>query len=78
MFVDFANSNNSTKLVSHVTKHQFHRVLDAKLGIRLSEEDVQLLCEKYSNSEYEEMVNYIAFSNDVIPEERPYNPYTEV
>ena len=78
MFVDFANSNNSTKLVGHVTQHQFHRTLDVKLGIKISEADVQLLCTKYSNPAYSEMVNYVMFSNDVVPEERPYNPYTDV
>lgn len=78
MFVDFANSNNSTKLVGHVTRQQFHRTLDCKLGVRLSEDDVNVLCTVYSNPEYKEMVNYVAFANDILPDEHPYDPYKEV
>ncbi|GMH42114.1 hypothetical protein BSKO_10033 [Bryopsis sp. KO-2023] len=75
MFDDAAGDNNSSKLVGHVTKTQFAQCLNVKLGLKLSEEDVRLVVQKYLHDDYAEMVNYIAFANTVDPPEEPFDPY---
>lgn len=75
MFDDAASDNNSSKLVGHVTKHQFLQCLNVKLGLELPEKETQLVMNKFIHEDYPEMVNYIAFSNTVDPPEEPFDPY---
>lgn len=75
MFDDAASDNNSSKLVGHVTKHQFLQCLNVKLGLELSEKEAQLVMCKFLHEDYPEMVNYIAFANTVDPPEEPFDPY---
>lgn len=37
------------------------------MGIRLSDAEAKLLCEKYYNEDLPELVNYVAFSHTVDP-----------
>eukprot|EP01026_Neomeris_dumetosa_P000307 TRINITY_DN10078_c0_g1_i1.p1 TRINITY_DN10078_c0_g1~~TRINITY_DN10078_c0_g1_i1.p1 ORF type:complete len:254 (-),score=36.53 TRINITY_DN10078_c0_g1_i1:80-841(-) len=74
-FDDACRNNNSVKLVGHVTPQQFRQALNVKIGIELSEKEMQLLIEKFFNDEYGDIVNYVAFSNMVDPAEGAYDPY---
>lgn len=75
MFDDAASDNNSSKLVGHVTKHQFMQCLNVKLGLELLQAEAELVVKKHLHEDYLEMVNYIAFANTVDPPDEPFDPY---
>ncbi|CAD7698240.1 unnamed protein product [Ostreobium quekettii] len=75
MFDDAAADNHSSKVVGHVTRNQFAQCLNVKLNLELEPEEVDLLAEKFGQSDYPEMVNYVAFANTVDPREEPFDPY---
>jgi len=68
-FRDPERNNNSIKHVNHVSVYQFKQELNVKLGFRLTAEEMEVLVEKYVNEDYDDMVNFLAFSNTVDPEE---------
>ena len=67
MFDDAYRSNNSVRLVGHVTQQQFRQALHVKLGIRLLEHEENLLIKKFTHPDYPSLVNYQAFANTVVP-----------
>ena len=52
------------------------QVLDSKMAVRLSTEEVATLVEKYTDPAYGDLVNFVAFAAAVDPREAPYDPYT--
>jgi len=68
-FRDPERNNNSIKHVNHVSIYQFKQELNVQLGFRLTAEEMELLVEKYVNEDYPDMVNFLAFSNTVDPED---------
>lgn len=71
-FDDACANQNSPMRVNHVTPVQFHQVLKNHVARNLSEADVKLLIEKFSDKG---MVNYVAFASVVDPKEEVYHPY---
>lgn len=68
---------NSPCLVGHVTEKQFRQVLDVDLEFKwLSYDDVTLLQDKFRHDDFNEMINYMAFSATVDPAEDSYDPYS--
>jgi hypothetical protein len=52
------------------------QVLNVKLALHLSDEDLELLIDKYIGADYGDLVNYVAFAARISPAEAPYDPYT--
>ena len=75
VFDDAAANKNSTLSVNRVTANQFKQALNVKLGLRLKEEEVQVLLKKFDDNN-DNMVNYVAFANLVDPPEQPFDPYS--
>lgn len=73
-FEDAVKSANSAKAIGHVTIFQFSQALNSKAGLRIKEDDMNLLIEKFDDN-HEGMVNYIAFASEVDPLE--INPNCE-
>ena len=67
----FGNQNSPMR-VNHVTPVQFQQVLKNHVARNLSEADVNLLIEKFTDNG---MVNYVAFAAVVDPKEEVYHPY---
>ncbi|GAQ80547.1 hypothetical protein KFL_000560360 [Klebsormidium nitens] len=65
-FDDAARNRNSTKRVGHVTGNQFKQALNSKINLRLREDELDLLLEKYDDN-MDGMVNYVAFAAEVDP-----------
>ncbi|XRA99632.1 EF-hand domain-containing protein [Pycnococcus provasolii] len=63
-FDDACRNKNSECKVNHVTGAQFCQVVDAKLGLDLTNYEKKLLCEKFGQ---DGMVNYAAFARTVDP-----------
>jgi hypothetical protein len=61
-----ARNRNSTKRVGHVTGNQFKQALNSKINLRLREDELDLLLEKYDDN-MDGMVNYVAFAAEVDP-----------
>lgn len=64
-FDDAANNPNSMKLYGHVTTFQFKQVLNTSLHWSVSDEEADILVEKFRHEDKLEFVNYVAFSNTV-------------
>lgn len=52
------------------------QVLNVKLALKVSAEDLDLVIDKYTDPNYGDLVNYVAFAHAVDPREQPYDPYT--
>jgi len=62
-FHDFALSNNSPKMIDHVTRQQFVQGL-SRLGLEPSPQDFELLFKKYDDDGVGN-INYVAFARSV-------------
>jgi hypothetical protein len=52
------------------------QVLNVKLALKIEPEDLGLLIDKYTDTDYGDLVNYVAFATSVDPSEPAYDPYT--
>lgn len=52
--------------MGHVTGNQFRQALNSKIALRLREDEIDLLLEKYDDN-MDGMVNYVAFAAEVDP-----------
>ncbi|GBF96228.1 hypothetical protein Rsub_08773 [Raphidocelis subcapitata] len=66
-FDDAAQDDHSAKLYGHVTASQFKQCLNVKVGIRISDEEAELLAEKFHHEDLPELVNYVCFAHMVDP-----------
>lgn len=73
MFDDAYKSNNSERVVGHVTAQQFRQALRVKLGLQLLAPQESLLLKKFKHPDYPQLINYRAFANTVVP---PANKHT--
>ena len=71
-FDDACGNQNSPMRVNHVTPVQFHQVLKNHVARHLSDADVKLLIDKFTDNG---MVNYVSFAAVVDPKEEVYDPY---
>mmetsp|Transcript_42091 Transcript_42091/g.51058 ORF Transcript_42091/g.51058 Transcript_42091/m.51058 type:complete len:230 (-) Transcript_42091:373-1062(-) len=76
-FDDASRNQNSPLRVNHVSRDQFKQALKNHIAPDLSPEAVEIIMDKFQGEgRFNNMVNYVAFANNIDPSEAKYDPYS--